>query len=218
MTAGGRSATETALVGVGILGLVGAAVMAVSPETLPEPALEALLEVVDAVGGERIAAAFAAAIALLAAGYFRGGGSSEPGLETLVESPPEEASRSVDVVGRGFDERVERTVERIEDGRGPPPGEPPESELEDALIAVLQRTEDCSRIRAESLVDAGAWTDDRLAAAFLGGEDAPDFPLRFRIVRWLRPDLAYERALVRAASEVAANAADENPQIGGGPR
>lgn len=52
---------------------------------------------------------------------------------------------------------------------------------------------------AADAVAAGEWTDDRVAAAFLGDERAPQLPLRERLRGWLHPGRAFERRARRAA-------------------
>ena len=64
----------------------------------------------------------------------------------------------------------------------------------------------CSQERAAVLVDAGEWTDDPIAAAFLGEEI--DYPVRFHMLQWAQPATAYERAVERsvtAAQQVTAD-------------
>ena len=54
-------------------------------------------------------------------------------------------------------------------------------------------------VDATEAVAAGEWTDDRVAAAFLGDERAPRLPLRERLRGWLHPGRAFERRARRAA-------------------
>lgn len=52
---------------------------------------------------------------------------------------------------------------------------------------------DCSRTEAEEHVAAGTWTDDRIAASYLGRE-APRPPPWTRLLGWLRGEPREERA------------------------
>lgn len=61
---------------------------------------------------------------------------------------------------------------------------------------------------AADAVAAGEWTDDRVAAAFLGDERAPRLPLRERLRGWLHPGQAFERRARRAAHAAHALAAE----------
>lgn len=61
---------------------------------------------------------------------------------------------------------------------------------------------------AADAVAAGEWTADRVAAAFVGNERAPDYPLRERLRGWVQPDRAFQRRAARAADAVHALATD----------
>jgi hypothetical protein len=56
--------------------------------------------------------------------------------------------------------------------------------------------------RAADAVAAGEWTSDVVAAAFVGDERAPPFPLRERLRGWLHPERAYRSRAERAADAV----------------
>jgi hypothetical protein len=62
--------------------------------------------------------------------------------------------------------------------------------------------------RAADAVAAGEWTDDRVAAAFLGDERAPHYPLRERLRGWVQPEHAFKRRAARAADATHALATD----------
>lgn len=71
-------------------------------------------------------------------------------------------------------------------------------------IETLATTGAYSRHDAQAAVDAGTWTDDRFAAGFVGGEDAPGprFHQRF-IARYARQP-RFERAVVRTIDAIEA--------------
>lgn len=71
-------------------------------------------------------------------------------------------------------------------------------------VETVAAVEGSSQSTAEERIDAGAWTDDPIAAEFLGDERAPDAPLRWRLYRWLYPDRAFERAVGRTIDAVEA--------------
>jgi len=55
---------------------------------------------------------------------------------------------------------------------------------------------------AEAAVARGEWTDDPVAAAFLGDERAPRYPLRERLRGWVHPDRAFRRRVERTVDAV----------------
>lgn len=61
---------------------------------------------------------------------------------------------------------------------------------------------------AADAVAAGEWTSDVVAAAFVGDERAPAFPLRERLRGWLHPERAYRARAERAANAVHALATE----------
>jgi hypothetical protein len=70
-----------------------------------------------------------------------------------------------------------------------------------AVRAYAQR-HGVSRTAATDAVAAGDWTDDVVAAAFVGDDRAPRLPLRERLRGWLHPNRAFRRRAERAASAV----------------
>lgn len=58
------------------------------------------------------------------------------------------------------------------------------------------------RADAEAAVTRGEWTDDPVAAAFLGDERAPRYPLGERLRGWVHPDRAFRRRVERTVDAV----------------
>lgn len=195
-----RSTSGTLLVAVALVALVGTVSMLLAPQVVPEEIGESLVETSESIDAERAATVVAVVVTLCALVYFRGD-SSTADREPLVETPPEEATRPVAVVGAAFDARLEDALETIERGDRPVSETGLETTLEDAVCEALRLRRGYSTDRARSLLESGEWTDDGVAAAFLAA-DAVDFPLRFRILRWLRPELAAERAVERTVAEL----------------
>lgn len=71
--------------------------------------------------------------------------------------------------------------------------------VRDTAIRAYASETGVSMERAADAVDSGEWTDDRVAAAFVGDERAPHFPLRERLRGWVRPERAFSRRADRAA-------------------
>lgn len=68
--------------------------------------------------------------------------------------------------------------------------------LRNRAVASLVAQTECSRADAVAKVDAGAWTDDRIAAAYLA--DDRRTPRTTRFAGWVRREPADERARRRA--------------------
>lgn len=118
-----------------------------------------------------------------------------------VETADPEIVAPVDAPGVSFDRRVAKatgyrrttveTRQRVHD------------RLQDAAVAVVQRRFDCSRGAAIDRIEAGTWTDDPFAAAFLGGPDAPSPPLVARLRHALRTESSFQRDARRTADAIA---------------
>ncbi len=117
----------------------------------------------------------------------------------FVEVPPERTPRTAPETGHEFESTVEWHAAVIED---PKTGGQSvrESLCEVAVDAVAHRRG--SRQAAEEAVETGAWTDDRVAAAFLGGDPAPGFTLRERLRGWFHPASTFERRVERTVDAI----------------
>lgn len=76
--------------------------------------------------------------------------------------------------------------------------------LRAAAIAVLTEYEGDTESEAKTGIDAGSWTDDPYAAAFLGGEDAQGPSRRARLRDLARWESARDRRIRRTADAIAA--------------
>lgn len=77
-----------------------------------------------------------------------------------------------------------------------------QSRLRSAAIETIAAIERCPRATARERVLAGEWTDDPVAAAFLGDAEAPDYPLRWRLYAWLHEEQAFEESVDRSLSAI----------------
>ena len=80
-----------------------------------------------------------------------------------------------------------------------------------AVTAVADR-ENCSPEEAEERIEAGTWTDDPHAAAFLGGADAERPPLFDRLKLAASPETRFQHRVGRAADAVARTAGVTDPE------
>lgn len=132
-----------------------------------------------------------------------------------AETPDVETVETMPTPGREFDERVARmrsgprrtTIRERADLR--------ETLAETAVAAVADR-ENCSRERAREKIDAGTWTDDVHAAAYLGGADAPKPSFLSKLRFLASPDSTYQIRMRRTADAIARVAGvaerDEGPE------
>ncbi|WP_440989630.1 DUF7269 family protein [Haloarchaeobius baliensis] len=80
-----------------------------------------------------------------------------------------------------------------------------EEDIRSAAIDVLVRQENCGREEAVAMLEAGTWTTDLRASRFLGGENAPEPPLKMQFYDWLSGE-AYDRHVEHTVDELAARA------------
>lgn len=135
-----------------------------------------------------------------------------------AETPDVESVETMPTPGREFDERVAQlrsgprrmTIRERADLR--------EMLAETAVAAVAVR-ENCSRERAREKIDAGTWTDDVYAAAYLGGADAPQPSLLSKLRFFANPKSTYQIQMRRTADAIARVAgveeSDEAPKTDG---
>ena len=112
--------------------------------------------------------------------------------------------------GRAFDYAMARTVAQLEADPNADAWEADRirEDLETTVVAVLTgRGREPSAARAA--VDDGSWTTDRVAAAFLGGPDAPGVGLRRRVYAWLFPARAFRGRVERVLDRIEHLAGDD---------
>jgi hypothetical protein len=129
-------------------------------------------------------------------------------------TPPDpEDVRTAPVPGAEFDAVVDDGVglrERLfGDGR-----EQVRRRLRETATQTVMRRENCGRERARESVATGTWTDDRDAAAFLGGDEGPTPPLSSRMRAALRGRSWFQHGARRAA-EAVVGAGDRRVTDGG---
>lgn len=74
--------------------------------------------------------------------------------------------------------------------------------LRDTAVRTLVRTSDCASETARERVRRGTWTEDREAAAFLGGDSAPTVSWRTKVAATLGGEWWFKRASRRVAAEI----------------
>ncbi|MFB6162901.1 MAG: hypothetical protein ABEJ86_05625 [Halococcoides sp.] len=185
----------------GALALIGVAValvVAVAPETIPET-----LRSVD-TGGDRVEMAllFAGLVLALLGAVATWAWRTSDRAGAWVDLEVESAEREVDIAGADRTDAVEQWRERLPGAPGrdhhlaTADGEPLRGPLRDLLVDLLDD--------ADRPIANGEWTDDPIAAAFLGDDDAVDYPFSHRLYAWLYPGRAYDRRVRRSLRAVEA--------------
>jgi hypothetical protein len=203
---------------VGAVALAAGVVAAFAPSTLPS----SLLAVVDAVEAavEPWIMVLVLSVSVFAYAIYRFWQTEPEAVERLV--PQGEGDRSVhdvddavvdfdpDRPGRAFDYAMARTVAQLEADPNADAWEADRirADLETSVVAVLAgRGREVRAVR--EAVEDGSWTNDRVAAAFLGGPEAPGVGLRRRVYAWLFPARAFRGRVERVVDEVEALRGDE---------
>lgn len=193
--------------GLGALATLGAVAVLVRPDLAD--ALPGVAGLLESQGIERVLLALGAAVGTYAAWAARGGSSGRPPTDepsvrfSDAGDPPEAVGATHRTrTGEGFDARVraacdgdDRALGRVRDA------------LADTAADALARSDalaraDDDRERAERAVETGAWTDDRIAAAFLADESGPSFPLSARLRAWLDAEAERRRRIERTVEAV----------------
>ncbi|ERH02315.1 MAG: hypothetical protein J07HN6_01883 [Halonotius sp. J07HN6] len=178
-----------------------AVVIGYRPELLPPGVTQPVEQMLASVGQRVTILATGGLLALigLAAAWVWG----SPGATgAFAEETVGEPSRDVDVTGASMTKRYEQQQAGTE-----PFGDPVPASLRDTLVRLYRHNFDEGD--AESHVDAGEWTTDRVAAATLTETNAVSFPLWYRLYNWLYPDHAYRYRIRRAVRAVEATCAAE---------
>lgn len=184
-----------AVVAAGATTLAVGIALAYAPDLLPAGIRAAARDVVTSTDGTRLAAG-AATLGLLAVLWSVRSSTERGQTEPIVSAPPEEPTTDSAVAGDAFDAAVERVGEREVTawGRGPDPA----ATLRETALVVLTRCRPDAD--AESLVAAGTWTDDRVAAGFLGDERATAWTFGERLRLWLAPERETRRRAERTVA------------------
>jgi hypothetical protein len=115
---------------------------------------------------------------------------------------PEEITKTPTrfLTGQHLDDAVETLADPehdIEDDQ-----EPIDEHLQDVVVESLVTYLGWSRSRSVESVEQGTWTPKPEVAAFIGGVDAPDMPLWWRLRDWLSADPAHHRRVQRTLLEL----------------
>ena len=149
-------------------------------------------------------------LGLLAVVSLRESGIQRSHIEPLVTGlPPERPQRPPAIVGDEFTTAVSDAAQAVRVRQADPIETRPYRRLHTTAVSVISRARSCSVAEAETLVTDGDWTDDPVARAFLS--PTVMHPRWFRLLRWARPELAYERGVSRTITAIEAIAVADVP-------
>lgn len=131
-------------------------------------------------------------------------------------TPPERPQSPPARPGEAFENAVESAVINVRIKGVDPSETEPREELRSVVRSVLAQQPEVSGDEAQAMIETGEWTTDRVAQGFFS--DDVTYPLAFRVLRWARPGLAYERAATRSIDAVGELATTRIPGYTHAPR
>ena len=190
-----RTIVDGVLVLVAVVALGFAVVLATAPSALPPAIGEEIATVEEAVDPEYVLLGVGVVVGLFALwrSYFSGATDVRDGGVDRERTSP--SATDVAVIGERTTRRADATIDALERGTRADPDRITR-ELRDAARAV-ERARGHSSERAAERVRNGEWTDDQIAATFLGDDSAGRLSLWHRLRRWLFPGRTFERRLER---------------------
>lgn len=201
---------------VGLLGLLVTTISAafvLLPTLLSDSPAVVLVTAVTDRNGELVLLLLAAGVGLVSLWVARVRlGDDDDEFERVAEMPPESVVADDDAVaGQQFDDLFADASTASEWWHE----EQVVSTLTTTAIDVVSLT--TTREEARVAIRQGTWTDDRLAAAMLGGVEGPRPSLWSRLRKWLDPVAERERRLRRTVCAIEA-AVPNDAMLDGGSR
>ncbi|RKS83803.1 hypothetical protein BDK61_3197 [Haloarcula quadrata] len=123
-------------------------------------------------------------------------------LDELLE-PEATQAESGELIGDDIDELLEKIDGRVDPYNGLEASYASEirNRLREAARQMLVETAEMSMEAAARDVRTGSWTDNRRAATFLGGPDAPDPPIEMQLRDWASGE-GFDRKVEAATAEI----------------
>jgi hypothetical protein len=200
--------------GLAVVTLLAAALLAfggllsIRPDSIfaAAPALEGLMAALDpgTVVLAMVGALVAAVLLLGSIGRIRLSSAPLPLVDSTAASPLDDAAADYPIAGASFDRQLDLATAYDEQPRST------REEARNRLVESLRpiaATAYANRAGltaddAMAAVEAGTWTDDPRAAAFLGGEDGPSTPLWLWLVDLVSTADPFRRSLERTIAEI----------------
>lgn len=197
---GARTWIRRGAVAAGVTAVLLALSLVALEGVLPAPVRTTLSNLAETVGKSVVAWS----LAVLGTGYalwrVARGRRRPPVAPELAESTPEPSALAFPRTGNRFEAIVESHARATSDPTAD--GDRIREALADVVVDVETRGGDRSPDAVRDAIERGTWTDDRIAAAFLGGDPAPGFPLGARFRGWIRPSRAFERRVERTVTAI----------------
>jgi hypothetical protein len=108
------------------------------------------------------------------------------GSETTAADPGQPVDGALDRIADGSDAFAGEARARVRE------------RIRETAVRACAQKHGVSRDEATDVVARGEWTSDPVAAAFLGDERAPRYPLRERLRGWVHPGPAFRRRVERS--------------------
>lgn len=121
--------------------------------------------------------------------------------------PPEAPRNAPKLVGEDFGEERSAAIADIRLAERAYDETTPYEKLRDVIHRTYRFNRDCAPAEADGFIDAGIWTRDPVATAFLS--DDIEYPTRFQLFVWARPADAYDVAVERTSAAVERFVTDE---------
>lgn len=198
------SVANALLVLVALAAFGFAAALAVRPEVVPPEAVEIVVRIEDAVETRQVVIGIAAVLSGFALwrSYFSGATDvRDAGIDRGRDRGSTTAA-DVDVVGEATSERVEHAIESLKRGRRVAAETDAIREDLRATLRAVETAKGRPEQAAAERIRGGEWTDDRVAAVFLGDESAGRLSIWHRLRRWLFPARTFDRRLERTLDEL----------------
>ena len=182
--------------------LVVGAILAFAAGPLPTWIREQLGSLLPALSVSLTQALLAGILAGAGLLFLRYSTTMDGGVGFLVdgETPVETPATAPRIVGEAFDRDLGAALDAVRLKRVAHDATTPHRTLRGLAVRITELSENCSTDEATRTIETGEWTADPIAKAFCS-ETIP-YPVRFRLVLWARPDLAYERAVTRTSAAV----------------
>ncbi|ELZ02232.1 hypothetical protein C482_05456 [Natrialba chahannaoensis JCM 10990] len=212
------------------------AVLAITPESLPTPVLEQITELEQASDPQDVVLAISGVVGLFALWrtYFSGATDADSAGDSSPIHTDEQSTHRAEtgtghsqthssqnrhsdseppvgrIVGGETTARVEETLHALTHGHKRP--KQTDAIVDDLRQSVrtIEAAQGCTE-HADERLRRGEWTDDRIAATFLGGDSAGRLSIWHRLRRWLFPGRTFEHRLERTVDEIERHALEFDP-------